>query len=151
VRDAVPCYANGWFAPAKTPDEFALRRLVRWMPDGRGSSGILRSGVHEPHSAGIRQALACVEAVMGAVGDRADVLIEGHGRFNVPTAIRIGRALEPYGVLWFEEPIPPDNMAELPRCGAVCAFPSPQASGSIAAGSTSSSYGRGARILSSPT
>ena len=23
VRDAVLCYANGWFAPAKTPDEFA--------------------------------------------------------------------------------------------------------------------------------
>jgi galactonate dehydratase len=57
--------------------------------------------------------MACVEAVADAVGDRADLLIEGHGRFNVPTAIRIGRALEPYDVLWFEEPIPPDNKAEL--------------------------------------
>lgn len=25
VRNEVPCYANGWFAPAKTPDEFAAK------------------------------------------------------------------------------------------------------------------------------
>ena len=26
VRDAIPVYVNGWFAPAKTPDEFAEKR-----------------------------------------------------------------------------------------------------------------------------
>jgi galactonate dehydratase len=25
VRDKVPCYANGWFAPAKEPEEFAAK------------------------------------------------------------------------------------------------------------------------------
>ena len=25
VRDTVPCYANGWFAPAKTPEEFGAK------------------------------------------------------------------------------------------------------------------------------
>ncbi len=114
VRDAVPCYANGWFAPARTPDEFAAKaRLavdagwkgLKWDPFGQAYMNLTRQELH--------QALACVEAVVGAVGDRADVLIEGHGRFNVPTAIRIGRALETFGVLWFEEPIPPDSMAEL--------------------------------------
>ena len=48
-----------------------------------------------------------------AVGDRADLLIEGHGRFDVPTAIRVGRALEAFDVLWFEEPIPPGNLQGL--------------------------------------
>ena len=28
IRDAVPCYANGWFAPAKTPDEFAQKATI---------------------------------------------------------------------------------------------------------------------------
>ncbi len=42
-----------------------------------------------------------------------DILIEGHGRFNVPTAIRIAHALEGYDIHWFEEPIPPDNLEAL--------------------------------------
>ena len=114
VRDAVPCYANGWFAPSKTPEEFAAKARVavdagfkglKWDPFGSAYMNIDREGLH--------QAMACVEAVVDAVGDRADILIEGHGRFNVPTAIRIGRALEDYDILWFEEPIPPDNLGAL--------------------------------------
>ena len=114
VRDAVPCYANGWFAPSKTPEEFAAKARVavdagfkglKWDPFGSAYMNIDREGLH--------QAMACVEAVVDAVGDRADILIEGHGRFNVPTAIRIGRALEDYDILWFEEPIPPDSLEAL--------------------------------------
>ena len=114
VRDAVPCYANGWFAPSRTPEEFAAKARVavdagfkglKWDPFGSAYMNIDREGLH--------QAMACVEAVVDAVGDRADILIEGHGRFNVPTAIRIGRALEDYDILWFEEPIPPDSLEAL--------------------------------------
>jgi galactonate dehydratase len=47
--------------------------------------------------------------VKEAVGDTVEIIIEGHGRFDVPTALRIGHALADYEVLWFEEPIPPDN------------------------------------------
>lgn len=38
---------------------------------------------------------------------------EGHGWFNVPTAVRIGRALEGFDITWFEEPIPPDDLPGL--------------------------------------
>jgi galactonate dehydratase len=62
---------------------------------------------------GLRDALQCVEAVVRAVGPDVDILIEGHGRFNVATAIRIAHALEEYGIHWFEEPIPPDNLEAL--------------------------------------
>ena len=37
---------------------------------------------------------------------------------DVPTAVRIGHALEPFGIAWFEEPIPPgdlDGLAEVAR------------------------------------
>jgi len=47
--------------------------------------------------------------VVEAVGSEVDILIEGHGRFNIPTAVRIGQALGEFDVTWFEEPIPPDN------------------------------------------
>lgn len=42
-------------------------------------------------------------------------LIEGHGRFDVPAAIRIARELEAFHPMWFEEPVPPDNLDALCR------------------------------------
>ena len=119
VRDAVPCYANGWFAPAKTPGAFADKarlavdagfKALKWDPFGSAYLTIGRTQLNE--------ALACIGAVHDAVKDRADLIIEGHGRFNVPTAVRIGQALEDFDILWFEEPVPPDSpeaLAEVKR------------------------------------
>jgi len=119
VRDVIPCYANGWFAPAKTPEEFAAKaksvrksgfKGIKWDPFGKAWLSISK--------AGLRRALDCVSKVSEAAGDDMELLIEGHGRFDVPTAIRIARALEEFDVLWFEEPIPPDDkegLAEVKR------------------------------------
>lgn len=110
VRDSVKCYANGWFAGAKTPEEFAEKAKIavengfsglKWDPFGKVYLNI------DPKS--LNDALDCVAAVKDAVGDKVHLIIEGHGRFNVPTAVRIGNALEKFGILWFEEPIPPDD------------------------------------------
>jgi len=114
VRDSIPCYANGWFAPAKTPDEFAEKARVavaagfhglKWDPFG---SAYLELGKQQ-----FREAIRCIEAVVAAVGPEVDILIEGHGRFNVATAVRIAHALEDFDIHWFEEPIPPDNLEAL--------------------------------------
>lgn len=117
VRDRVPCYANGWFAGAKTPDEFAEKARIavgngfaalKWDPFGSEYMNISPKAFYE--------AMACVEAVKAAVKGKADLLIEGHGRFNIPSAIRIANALAEFDILWFEEPIPPDHregMAEV--------------------------------------
>lgn len=119
MRDRVPCYANGWFAPAVTPDEFAEKaraavaqgfRGLKWDPFGKAYRTIEKPV--------LRSALACVQAVVEAVGPEVDILVEGHGRFDLPTAARIARALEDYDITWFEEPVPPDNpegLAELKR------------------------------------
>jgi galactonate dehydratase len=114
VRNRVLCYANGWFAPAKTPAEFAVKaketvaagfRGLKWDPFGSAWLTI--------EKAELRQALECVQAVVDAVGRDIHILIEGHGRFNIPTAVKIGQALEDFDILWFEEPIPPDNLEGL--------------------------------------
>ncbi|MBT3290772.1 MAG: galactonate dehydratase [Victivallales bacterium] len=114
VRDRVPCYANGWFSPAKTPEEFAEKAKaavargfsgLKWDPFGKAYLTISK--------AELRQALRCVEAVVEAVGDHVEILVEAHGRFNVATAVRIGRALENYDIAWYEEPVPPDNLEAL--------------------------------------
>tara|TARA_Y100001972_G_scaffold128883_1_gene192411 strand:+ start:906 stop:2072 length:1167 start_codon:yes stop_codon:yes gene_type:complete len=114
VRDSVPCYANGWFAPAKKPDEFAEKakaaiqqgfKALKWDPFGSAYLQIDRDQLN--------MAIDCVGAVFDAVKGSADVIIEGHGRFDIPTAVRIGQALSDFDILWFEEPIPPQNLEGL--------------------------------------
>ncbi|MDR3708084.1 MAG: galactonate dehydratase [Capsulimonadaceae bacterium] len=109
-RDRVTCYANAWFSPARTPDEFAVKarqavamgyRGLKWDPFGSAWQQIAK---HE-----MQQARECIRAVVEAVGDDVDILIEAHGRFNIPSAVKVSQMLEEFDVLWLEEPIPPDN------------------------------------------
>lgn len=70
-------------------------------------------GGHDPSASDISRSVAFCRAIREAVGDRADLLFGTHGQFNVAGAIRLGQAIEPYGPLWYEEPIPPDNLLDL--------------------------------------
>lgn len=110
VRDSVPIYVNGWFSPAKTPDEFAEKAKevaakkflgCKWDPFGKAWQQISK---HDLNSA-----MECIEKVAEVVGEDVQLLIEGHGRFDIPTAVKIGRRLEEFDIFWFEEPIPPDD------------------------------------------
>lgn len=114
VHDRIRIYANGWFAGAAEPRDFAqkareaVRRgitALKWDPFGKAYMDISR--------AGLDKALECVGAVREAVGSGVDLLIEGHGRFNVPTAITVARELGPFKPLFFEEPVPPDSLEAL--------------------------------------
>lgn len=114
VNDKVRIYVNGWFAGAKEPKEFgekakiAVERGVtamKWDPFGKNYMEI--------SNAELDKALQCVAAVREAVGDQIDLLIEGHGRFNVPTGIKIAKELEQFKPMFFEEPVPPDNLDAL--------------------------------------
>jgi len=77
-------------------------------------------GGHMPSMHDISLSVAFCKAIREAVGDRADLLFGTHGQFSTGGAIRLGKAIEPYGPLWYEEPIPPDNVAEMAKvAGAV--------------------------------
>ena len=69
-------------------------------------------GGHDPAQSDISRSVEFSAKIRAAVGDRADLLFGTHGQFTVAGAIRLGQALEPYGPLWYEEPIPPDNLLD---------------------------------------
>lgn len=56
---------------------------------------------------------AVVRLIREAVGSRCDILVGTHGQMTAAGAIRLARRLERYDPLWFEEPVPPENMAEM--------------------------------------
>ena len=77
----------------------------------------LRGG-HQPGMRDIDLTDRMLAAVRAAIGNRADILLGTHGQFAPAGAIRLGAAMERHQPLWFEEPIPPDDllgMAEVAR------------------------------------
>ncbi|PSL19949.1 mandelate racemase/muconate lactonizing enzyme family protein [Shimia abyssi] len=80
-------------------------------------------GGHMPSMNDITKSVAFCAAIRDAVGDRADLLFGTHGQFSTAGAIRLGTALEPYSPLWFEEPIPPDNIPEMAKVARAVTTP----------------------------
>ena len=63
----------------------------------------------------LRYADAVFKSIRDSVGDECDVGCGTHGQFTTHSAIRLAKILEKYDVLWFEEPVPPENVDELAR------------------------------------
>jgi galactonate dehydratase len=59
---------------------------------------------------GEREAAELTALIRETAGPDIEILIDAHGRFDVPTAIRLCRALEEAGQIdWFEEPVPVES------------------------------------------
>lgn len=128
ARDRIPVYANGWYRGRRAPQEFAARarevvrqgfRGIKFDPFGAAQ------GVISPREEEL--SLAIVGAVREAVGPEVALMIEAHDRFDVPTAIRVGRRLERFGIAWYEAPVPSTDVEALTQVGA--AVPVPVAAG----------------------
>lgn len=96
AESAADCVARGFTA-------------IKFDPAGPYT---LRGG-HMPAMSDISQSVAFCKAIREAVGDKADLLFGTHGQFTTAGAIRLGQAIEPYGPLWYEEPIPPDAVEQM--------------------------------------
>jgi galactonate dehydratase len=65
---------------------------------------------------------ARVKAVREAVGDDFGIAVDGHGRLNPVNAIEMAKRVEPYGILFFEEPVLPEYaeaMADVHRVARI--------------------------------
>ena len=97
VRDRIRAYGH-----ASTPER-ALELKER------GLTAVKTGGVH--------QTVEKVDGIRKAVGDEMDIMVDAHGPpwFTTKDAIIIGKALEPYKLLFYEDPVPPDNIEALQR------------------------------------
>jgi galactonate dehydratase len=123
-RDRIECYANHWYFGAVEPEEYAEKaraavamgyRALKWDP--------FESADLEMSPAQRRRTIDIVAAVREAVGPDIDLMLDVHGRLNVPTAIAMCRALEPYGLRWIEEPTPPESIDALADVRAASPVP----------------------------
>ena len=123
-RDRVRCYANHWFFGARTPEDYADKALaavamgydaLKWDPFDIADREMDRGQR--------RRTVAIVEAVRATVGPDVDLMLDVHGRLDVPTAIAMCKALAPFDLTWIEEPIPPESVDALARVRAESPVP----------------------------
>jgi galactonate dehydratase len=77
----------------------------------------------------LERGLEPLRRVRAAVGTRMEIMVELHGLWDVPTAKRIMRALEPFAPRWVEDPVRADDADALAAVAAASTVP-------IAAGET---------------
>jgi len=105
-RPRLRAYANGWYQGPRDPIFFAeaaarVKEMgytaLKFDPFGSAYRALDRENE--------KLSLAIIRAVRAAVGDEVDLCIEGHDRFSVSTAIRLGQQLEEFHPMWFETPV----------------------------------------------
>ncbi|WP_108482337.1 mandelate racemase/muconate lactonizing enzyme family protein [Oceaniglobus ichthyenteri] len=108
--------AGGYYYPGK--DHSRLQDEMRGYLDLGYADVKMKIG-----GASLAEDIARIEAVIDVVGDGAHLAVDANGRFDLPTAIAYAKALEPYGLLWYEEAGDPLDYALQAELGAHYAAP----------------------------
>jgi galactonate dehydratase len=121
-RDAIPTYNTCLSCPPFNDHERFLQepaQLAReLLSEGIRSMKIWPFDQFACNSLGqristseLKRGVAPIAAIRDAVGDEIEIAVEGHCCWNLPSAIRIAQAVEPYRPMWLEELMPPDSPA----------------------------------------
>lgn len=64
-----------------------------------------------------------IREIRHAVGSRCDIILGTHGQMTASAAIRVARRMEPYDLLWFEEPVLPELPGEMAKVARATSLP----------------------------
>ena len=118
-RDRIRIYRDiGTSSPSKSPDEIvaagldsikqgftAMKFDFDWGGDPRKRDEFNMNA----SNAEIERMVEHTAALRDAVGNQIDICMDCHGSFNLTSALKIAKAIEPFDVMFLEEPIPAEN------------------------------------------
>lgn len=118
TRNSLPVYANiNRTTKPRTPEGFAAT-AKRAVAEGFRAIKAAPFDSFPPKSAPeqrIREAvelgIACTRAIRDAVGPDVQVMIDCHSHFTVAMSQQVASQLEPVNLAWYEEPVPPKQVA----------------------------------------
>jgi D-galactarolactone cycloisomerase len=104
VRSSVRGYASGGWAPGDEAEAelggYAAKGFTACKMRVVGRDGF-----------SIEKCVRRVAAARRGIGPGVELMVDAHGCLDVATAIKLAKALEPYDIAWFEEPVSPDDHA----------------------------------------
>lgn len=71
----------------------------------------------------IRRMVEIVRAVREVLGPDVELALDCHWSYNITDAIRLAQALEPFYLLWLEDPTPPENAEAMAQVRAATSTP----------------------------
>ncbi len=102
ARKVVRGYASGGWAPG---DE-AEAELGGYAAKGFTA---VKMRVVGRDGFSIENCVRRVRAARRGIGAHVELMVDAHGSLEVPVAIKLAKALEPYDIAWFEEPVSQEN------------------------------------------
>jgi D-galactarolactone cycloisomerase len=101
LRERVPAYASALsYVEGRDPADIWQDEAAALVEAGFRAIK-MRIGRFPPH-----HELPLIERLRDSLPAEVRLLADGNAAYTLPTAIRVGRALERIGLHWFEEPIP---------------------------------------------
>lgn len=121
VRDEVALYTHP--PHAKTPEEIVqpVKDIVAsghrafkmdpMMPNLHVGNDTFLDGEISPEAEST--AMDILAAARETAGPDIEILIDAHGMYNVPTAVRLANQMAEWDIFWFEEPVPAESWKAL--------------------------------------
>src|ERR1700759_1998873 len=125
LRTEVKAYATGLYRrKSGDPLEYLAEEAAGYVREGF-SAVKLKVGF------GIEEDALVTQAVRAAIGNKVALMVDANHAFDAVAAIKLGRMIEQYDIGWFEEPVPPEDIAgyravkdalAIPVAGGECEF-----------------------------
>jgi D-galactarolactone cycloisomerase len=125
-RTKAKVYATGLYEPQGVP---SITDALVEEALGYKSAGF--AGMKLKVGYGIETDLSYLKAIRRAIGAELLLMVDANHAYNAFEAIRVARAMEPYDVYWFEEPVPPEDLdgylevkrsSTIPVAGGECEY-----------------------------
>jgi L-alanine-DL-glutamate epimerase-like enolase superfamily enzyme len=106
---------------AASPDDYrrqALKKKAEGFTALKFDLDVPGTEGRDPHNRAlsnraIDHMVALIGAVRDAVGFETDIAVDCHWRYNASDIITVAHELEPFRLMWLEDPVPPNNIAAL--------------------------------------
>ncbi len=105
IRSTVMAYATGLYRrESGDPTAYLAEEAARYCSQGF-TAVKLKVGF------GVEDDTRVAHAVRAAIGAKAGLMIDANHAYDAVAAIRLGRRIEALDIGWFEEPVPPEDVA----------------------------------------
>lgn len=117
LREGVRAYATGLYRRRSgDPLRYLAEEAAGYAAEGFGAVK-LKVGF------GVEEDARATAAVREAIGPDVGLMVDANHAYDPIEAIRLGRKIERYDIAWFEEPVPPEDLAGYRAVKAALPFP----------------------------